>query len=87
MRQIGSSEAFWRIYVFCPHNQFPSCITLSVHWHKQQKVYFEEDLVKMMNQEMKDTQLAAFYKLNHSEPNRPNIKHKYVNFPEKYTWM
>ena len=46
-----------------------------------------DNLVKMMNQELKDTQLVAFYKLNQSEPNGPNINLTYVDFPEKYTWI
>ena len=89
MRTIGPSEAFWRIYEFGPHTRYPACMTLAVHLHQQQQVYFEEDddLVKMMNQDLKDTQLAAFYRLNQSEPNGPNINLTYVDFPEKYTWI
>ena len=89
MRTIGPSEAFWRIYEFGPHTRYPACMTLAVPLRKQQQVYFEEDdnLVKMMNQDHKDTQLAAFCKLNQSEPNGPNINLSYVDFPEKYTWI
>ena len=57
MRTIGPSEAFWRIYEFGLHTQYPACMTLAVHLHKQQQVYFEEDdnLVRMMKQDLKDT--------------------------------
>ena len=50
-------------------------MTLAIHLHKQQQVYFEEhdNLGEMMNQDLKDTQLEAFYRLNQSEPNGPNI--------------
>ena len=89
VRKIGSSEAFWRIYEVGLHNKYPTCTTRAVHFPKQQQVYFEEDndLVKLMNQELKDIQIFAFYKLNYSEPNGPNINLAYVNFPEKYTWI
>ena len=71
------------------HTWYPACMTLALHLHKQQQVYFEEsdDLVQMMQQELKDTQLAAFYRMNQTEPNGPNINLTYVDFPEKYTWI
>ena len=86
MRTIGSSETFWTIYEFGLHTWYPACITLACTNNSK---YIEEDdnLVNMTNQELKDTQLEAFYKLNQSEPNGPNINLIYVNFPEKYTWI
>ena len=89
MKTIGPAEAFWRIYESGLHTRYPTCMTLAIHLQKQQQVYFEEhdDLVKLMNKDLKDTQLETFYKLNPSEPNGTNINLTCVDFPEKYTWI
>ena len=62
MRTIGPSETLWRIYDFGFHSRYPTCISLPVHLHRKQQFYFEEydDLVAMMNEQPKETQLTAF---------------------------
>ena len=35
MRTIGPSDTFWRMYEFVLHTQYPACMTLAVHLHKQ----------------------------------------------------
>ena len=89
MRTIGPSEAFWRIHEFPLHKRYPSCQSLDVHLHNQQQVYFDEedDMVELMSQRPKMTQLVAFFKINTEEPNGPNINLTYAEFPTKYVWL
>ena len=89
MRTIGPSEAFWRIYEFPLHKRYPTCQSLEVHLQNQQQVYFDEedDMVELMSQRPKMTQLVAFFNINTEEPNGPNINLTYAEFPSKYIWL
>ena len=89
MRTIEPSEVVWRIHEFPLHKRYPSCQSLDIHLHQQQQVYFdkEDDMVELMSQRPKMTQLDAFYKINTEEPNGPNINLTYAEFPSKYVWL
>ena len=54
----------------------------------KKKLYFEEEdnLVEMVNEKPKDTQLTVFYNLNHNKPNGPNKNLTYVDFPDNFDW-
>ena len=89
MRTFGASEAVWRIHEFPLHKRYPSCQSLDVHLHNQQQIYFDEedDMVALMNEGPKMTQLVAFFNINTEEPNGSNINLTYAEFPTKYTWL
>jgi len=88
MRIIGPSEVFWRYGDYGLHHRYPTCTSLTIHLENEQTVYFEEDddLVAMLNDPQKATQLQAFYNLNRDNPTEENVTLKYVDFPEKYVW-
>lgn len=98
-RYVSASEAFWRIYGFRMHGQFPSVERLPVHLDKQQIVYFAED-ANVANILPKMTKLEAWFDYNAKKVKEyqdamdadlpavpdPALSTTYQNFPTLAVW-
>ena len=70
MRKIGPLEVFWQYRDERMHQLYPTCTSLTVHLENEQVNYFDEgeDMVAMLNDNQKVTQLQAFYNMNRDNP-------------------
>lgn len=85
-RYVGTCEAFWRLYHFSLHEEFPHVVRLALHLEDQQGVVFGEDanLAEIAANAPKTT-LTQWMAHNRSYPTEsPDVT--YSDFPAKHTW-
>ena len=89
MRVVGSCEALWRLLDFSLQIQNPAVQALRVHLEDQQQVLFVDGSELQDLENVKETELTAFFKLNEmlkAENASINQMPKYVDMPKQYTY-
>ena len=84
-RTIDPYDAHWRISEYRVQERFPAVQKLAIHTEGQHQVIFREGLASKALEEVKDTTLMAFFKLNKDDPDAR--KFKYQDIPKYYTWI
>ncbi len=86
-RYLGPTEAFWRLFEYPTHEEFPPVQHLAVHLKGEQPVYFPEDLDKETLQarmEKSKSTLMAFFDYNKAHQDGP--KYLYSEFPTYFVF-
>jgi hypothetical protein len=86
-RYIGPTEAFWRLFEFPTHQEFPPVQHLAIHLPGQHTVYFTDDLlpeqVAVRAASARSTLMGFFeYNATHEDGRR----YLYHEFPQHYVW-
>jgi hypothetical protein len=86
-RYVGPTEAFWRLFEFTTHQEFPPVQHLAVHLPGQHTVYFADDLapeqVAAKAANARSTLMAFFeYNATHED----GRQYLYHEFPQHYVW-
>jgi hypothetical protein len=85
-RYIGPTKAFWRIFEFLTHQEWPPVDHLPVHLKGQHTVYFADDLtVSQLAEKAEKTRskLMAFFYYN--ERFTDGREYLYSEFPAHFT--
>jgi hypothetical protein len=86
-RYIGPTEAFWRIFEYRMHEEYPTVTSLSLHLKDQQPVYFPDDAADEEVQQILNksrSMLMAYFDYYKGNPNKP--KYLYQDFPCHFVW-
>ena len=81
---VGLTEAIWRIYELPMHFQSHVIIGLDVHLPHGQNVCFQEGQERPAIENVRHTELLAFFELNRSDPS--TREYKYIEIPLHYVW-
>ena len=83
-RTIDPYDAHWRISEYRIQERFPAVQKLAIHTEGQNHVIFREGQALKAIEEVKDTTLMAYFKLNQDDHEARG--HKYQDIPKYYTW-
>ena len=83
-RTIDPYDAHWRMSEYRVQERFPAVQKLAIHTEGQHQVIFKEGKALKALEEVKDTTLMAYFKLN--EEDQEARMHKYQDIPKYYTW-
>jgi hypothetical protein len=85
-RYISASEAFWRLFSFSLHSEFPAHQRLAIHLPNEQPVYFQEtmDPQQVLNRNPSKSTLIAWFEYNQANAHGRSIV--YPNFPKQFVW-
>ena len=83
-RTIDPYDSHWRISEYRVQERFPAVQKLAIHTEGQHQVIFKEGFASKALEEVKDTTLMAFFKLNKEDSDARMIK--YQDIPKYYTW-
>lgn len=83
-RYLSSNEAAWRIFGFSVHERYPTVTHLSVHLENLQRVYFNDENMREVSQNPRDTTLTAFFKLCRDDQFARTLLYNEV--PYFFTW-
>ena len=84
-RTIDPYDSHWRISQYRIQERFPAVQKLAIHTEGQHTVIFKEGMAAQAMEEVKDTTLMAFFKLNQEDEEARN--YKYQDIPKYYTWQ
>ena len=85
---VSASEAYWRIFGFPMHSEFPPVLGLAIHEDQQQPIYTRPDIsaeeaLAVANTQTRTT-LTEFMKLNIVDDFAKTLL--YQELPRRYTW-
>ena len=83
-RTIDPYDAHWRIMEYQIQDRFPSVMSLAIHLDGQQNIVFRDGKAEEALENVKDTTLTAFFKLNQTDVEAAKLLYKEI--PEHYVW-
>ena len=83
-RTIDPYDSHWRMSQYRIQERFPAVQKLAIHTEGQHTVIFREGKAAQAIEEVKDSTLMAFFKLNIEDEDAR--KYKYQDIPKYYTW-
>ena len=83
-RTIDPYDSHWRMSQYRIQERFPAVQKLAIHTEGQHTVIFKEGKAAQALEEVKDSTLMAFFKLNIEDEDAR--KYKYQDIPKYYTW-
>ena len=92
MRSVGSSEAVWHLFGFPIAQNKPPVQALRLHLENEHEVFFVDGEEDNVVEQVRETELTAFFKLNQSEKesNGPDFDvssmPRYIDLPGGYTY-
>jgi hypothetical protein len=87
-RYVSAPEAFWRLFSFKIHKEFPAHVRLDVHLEGEDNIYMKSgDTPESLRDRIANhqTTLTAWFKMNRENEYARTIL--YPNFPEHFTWV
>jgi hypothetical protein len=85
-RYISAPEAFWRIFSFSMHEEYPAHQRLAIHLENENVVVFEDDddPEEVVGDAPPDSTLTGWFKYNANNTDGNGIL--YPDFPLQYVW-
>lgn len=87
-RYIGPTEAFWRLFEYPSHQEWPPVQHLAVHLEGQQTVYFADDLtpsqIAAKAASVRSTLMAYF---DYNREHEYGRQYLYSEYPRHFTWI
>jgi len=87
-RYIGPTEAYWRIFEFPTHQEWPPVHQLPVHLKCQHTIYFSDDLsASQVTSRMNNTRSKLMGFFFYNEQFTDGRQYLYSEFPAHYVWQ